>query len=333
MPAAKFVIRRYALLCIAASTACLSLSALAQTDARKYPDKPVRLIVPFSAGGTSDVLARLVGQKLGEALGQQVVVENRPGANGNIGTDAVAKSPPDGYTLLLAVDGTIAINPSLYPNLPFNPEKDLVAISRVSLVPLVIVANPGLKANNAVELIALGKAPGSRLDFSSAGPGSTGHLAGELFENQTGMRMTHIPYKGGGQAITDVVSGQVPIIVTAMATAGPFIKSGQLKAIAVTSGSRIPSAPTIPTLNESGVPGFNVSSWYGLMAPAGTPAPIIKRLHAELVRILQLPDVKARMEGLGAEAVSDTPEEFAAIIHNDLARWAKIVKVANISFQ
>lgn len=331
-----FRFRTVLAMCLAGFAGLIGLGqpAWAQADAAKsYPNKPIRLVVPFAAGGTSDVLARLIGQKLGEALGQQIVVDNRPGANGNIGSDAVAKSAADGYTLLLAADGTIVINPSLYSNLPFNPEKDFVPITRVALVPLVIVANPTLKANTVSELITLSKKPDSQLDFSSAGPGSTGHLAGELLKSQSGLRMTHIPYKGGGQAITDVVSGQVPLLVTALATAGPFLKSGQLKAIAVTSSTRMRSAPTIPTVNETGVVGFNVSSWYGIMAPAGTPAPIVKRLNSELMNVLKQPEVKARMETLGAEPMGDTPQEFAAVINKDLARWARIIKVANISFQ
>ena len=313
---------------------CFSQILSAQTDLeKKYPDKPIRLIVPFAAGGTSDVLARLIGLKLGEALGQQVFIENRPGANGNIGSDAVAKAAPDGYTLLLAADGTIVINPSLYKSLPFNPEKDLLPITRVALVPLVVVVNPELKASNILELIALSKSPDAHLNFSSAGQGSTGHLAGELLKNQSGLRMTHVPYKGGGQAITDVVSGQVPIIVTAIATAGPFIKSGQLKAIAVTSDKRISGAPSIPTLSESGVSGFNVSSWYGVMAPSGTSPFIIKKLNTALVKIMQQPEVKAKLEVLGAEPMIDTPDSFAIAIKSDLARWAAIVKVADINIQ
>lgn len=321
-------------ICIALLFCWLSPIILAQVDqVKKYPEKPVRLVVPFAAGGTSDVLARLIGLKLSEAVGQQVIIENRPGANGNIGSDVVAKASPDGYTLLLAADGTIVINPSLYRNLSFNPEKDLAPISRVALVPLIIVANPQLKASNIVELVALSKAPDAHLNFSSAGQGSTGHLAGELLKNQSGLRMTHVPYKGGGQAITDVVSGQVPIIVTAIATAGPFIKSGQLKALAVTSSMRINAAPTIPTLNESGVTGFNVSSWYGFMAPAGTPSPIIKKLNAELSSIMQQPDVKAKLEMLGAEPMTDTPEAFARAIQTDTTRWASIIKAANLVIQ
>jgi len=301
--------------------------------AGRYPDKPIRLIVPFAVGGTSDVFARLVGQKLSTAFGQQVVVENRPGANGNIGTDIVAKAEPDGYTLLFAADGTMVINPSLYAKLPFNVERDLAPVSRVVLVPLIIVANPQLKASTLPELVALGKRADADLDFSSAGLGSTGHLAGELLKARTGMRMSHVNYKGGGQAVTDVVGGQVPLLVTALATADPFIKSGKLKAIAMTSGQRAAGAPGIPTVAEGGVPGFDVSSWYGILAPARTPAPVIEKLHAELARILQADDVRRRFQELGGEPIGDTPQAFAGVIKDDLAKWARIVKDAGISVQ
>ncbi len=318
---------------LAAALLLCAPSGRAQSDPARYPDKPVRLVVPFAAGGTSDVLGRLVGQKLSETLGQPVVVDNRPGANGNIGSDAVAKAAPDGYTLLLAADGTVVINPSLYNNLPFDVERDFAPISRVALVPLILVANPQLKANTVAELIAQSKTGGKELDFSSAGPGSTGHLAGEMLKSQTGLRMTHIPYRGGGQAITDVISGQVPLLVTALATAGPFLQDGRLKAIAVTSAKRVGSAPQVPTVAEGGVAGFDVSSWYGLLAPAGTPEPILRRLHADIAKIMRMPDVQARMQVLGAEPIGDSPQEFKAVIRADLPRWAALVKSAKISFQ
>ncbi len=318
---------------LAAALLLCAPSSQAQSDPARYPDKPVRLVVPFAAGGTSDVLGRLIGQKLSETLGQPVVVDNRPGANGNIGSDAVAKAAPDGYTLLLAADGTVVINPSLYTSLPFDVERDFAPISRVALVPLILVANPQLKANTVAELIAQSKAGGKELDFSSAGPGSTGHLAGEMLKSQTGLRMTHIPSRGGGQAITDAISGQVPLLVTALATAGPFLQDGRLKAIAVTSAKRVGSAPQVPTVAEGGVAGFDVSSWYGLLAPAGTPEPILRRLHADIARIMRMPDVQARMQALGAEPIGDSPQEFKAVIRADLPRWAALVKSAKISFQ
>lgn len=314
----------------------LSLLAAGQSAAAAasgYPDRPIRLIVPFGAGGTTDILARAVGQALSETLGQSIVVENHPGANGNIGTGLVARAAPDGYTLLLEADGTMVINPNLYAQLPFRPEQDLAPVSRVALVPLVIVANPGLKADTVRQLVALSKSGKATLDFGSAGTGSMGHLTGELLKAKTGIQMTHIPYKSGGQAVSDVVAGRVSMLITALAVADPFLKSGKLKAIAVTSAERFPGAPSIPTVAESGVPGFDSSSWYGLLAPAGTPAPILDKLHAALARVLLTPEMKARMQELGALPVVDTPEQFKGIIHEGIGRWAGIIKSAHISIQ
>lgn len=316
--------------------ACLALGlagAAQSAAAAQYPDKPIRLIVPSGAGGTTDILARTVGQALGEVLGESIVVENHPGANGNIGTGIVAKAAPDGYTLLLVADGTMVINPNLYAQLPFRPEHDLAPISRVALVPLVIVANPALKADNMSQLIALGKSGKASLDFGSAGTGSMGHLTGELLKAKTGMQMTHIPYKSGGQAVSDVVAGRVSLLITALAVADPFFKSGKLKAIALTSAERFPGAPSIPTVAESGVPGFDASSWYGLFAPAGTPAPVLDKLHAALSRALLTPQMKARMQDLGALPVIDSPAEFKTMIHTGIERWAGIIKSSHISIQ
>ena len=314
----------------------LPAQSSAASPATAYPERQIRMVVPFAVGGTSDVLARLIGQHLAEALGQQVVIDNRPGANGNIGSDLVAKAAPDGYTLLLVADGTMVINPSMYPSLPFDPARDFAPISRVAMVPLIIVAHPSLKADTAAELIEMGRSDAAGLFFASAGPGSMGHLAGELLKIQSGLKMSHVAYKGGGQAITDVVAGQVPLLVTALATAGPFLKDGRLKAVAVTSARRVGGAPQVATVAESGVPGvagFDVSSWYGIVAPKGTPEPIVRRVHAELTRILRSPQTRERLETLGAEPLGDTPEQFATVIRDDLARWAKVVKDANISFK
>ncbi|MBV7483390.1 tripartite tricarboxylate transporter substrate binding protein [Bordetella sp. BOR01] len=309
----------------------VTAGATCATAASTYPDRPIRLIVPFSAGGTSDVLARAVGQKLAEAVGQPVVVENRPGANGNIGSDAVAKAAPDGYTLLLAADGTMAINPTLYPDLPFSPEHDFAPITRVAVVPLVIVATPSLKANTIPELIELGKT--QELDFGSAGAGSMGHLSGELLAHKTGMKMIHIPYKGGSQAVGDVVSGQIPLLITAMPVVDGLLKDGKLKAIAMTSAQRFAGTPDIPTVQEGGVAGYDSPSWYAIMAPAGTPAPILDKLQTDLGRILGEPAMKARLQDLGAIAVSDKREDFAKHLSTDIARWAETIKATNITIQ
>ena len=312
------------------------LAALAPAAAQAppdYPNRPLRLIVPFAGGGTTDVLARLIGHQLGLALGQQVVIENRPGLNGNDGTDAAAKSPPDGYTIVLVADGTVAINPGLYPKLPFDPERDLMPISRVALVPLILVAHPSLKAETIPALIALSQEPSTNLFFSSAGLGSTGHLAGELLKSRTGLRMTHVNYKGGGQAVNDVVSGQIPLLVTAMATAGSFIEAKQLKALAVTSAQRLSGLPNVPTIAESGVKDFDVSSWYGIMAPAGTPPAIIDKLNGELVKALRDDDLRRKMQALGAEPIGDSPTAFAKVLTADIKSWGRVIGAAKISFQ
>lgn len=312
------------------------LAALAPAAAQAppdYPNRPLRLIVPFAGGGTTDVLARLIGHQFGLTLGQQVVIENRPGVNGNVGTDAAAKSTPDGYTIVLVADGTVAINPGLYPKLPFDPERDLMPISRVALVPLILVAHPSLKAETIPALIALSQEPSASLFFSSAGLGSTRHLAGELLKSRTGLRMTHVNYKGGGQAVNDVVSGQIPLLVTALATAGSFIEAGQLKALAVTSAQRLSGLPNVPTIAESGVKDFDVSSWYGIMAPAGTPAAIIDRLNGELVKALRNDDLRRKMQALGAEPIGDSPNTFAKILTADIKSWGHVISAAKISFQ
>lgn len=319
-------------LAMAAAVAACGLMA-APTASAQYPDKPIRLIVPFGAGGTSDILGRTVGAALASALGQTIVVENRPGANGNIGSNAVAKAQADGYTLLLAADGTMVINPNLYTDLPFNPRTDFAPISRVAVVPLVLVANPSVQANTVGELIDLSKKSGQTLDFGSAGMGSMGHLTGELLKHETGINMQHIPYKSGGQAVTDVVSGQIQMLMTALPVAGPFLADGKLKAIAVTSGKRFSGAPTIPTIAESGVADFDSPSWYGLLAPAGTPDAVLDKLHKTLAEVLTTPEMAAHMERLGAIPVVDSRSEFSARIKTDIDAWSNIIKTANITLQ
>jgi tripartite-type tricarboxylate transporter receptor subunit TctC len=298
--------------------------------AQGYPAKPVRLIVPFAAGGTTDVLARLVGQELGEALGQQFLVENRPGAGGNIGTEVAVKAAPDGYTLLMSFDGTLAINPNTYRKLAFDPQRDLAPVASVAQVPLLIVVHPGVAAETIGEFVALAKARPGRVNYSSAGNGSTGHLAGELFRARAGIDMVHIGYKGGGQAVQDLLGGQIQMVVTALPTVEGHLKGGKLRALAFTSAKRVPGAPDVPTLAESGFTGFEVVSWYGILAPAGTPPDIVRKLNAEINRILKLPAVRDRMVALGTEPTGGTPEQFAETIKADTARWAKVVADAGI---
>src|SRR4051812_11479192 len=252
------------------------LAASAEAFAQAYPNKPVRLIVPYAAGGSTDALARTIGQKLGENFGQQVIVDNRTGANGNVGTDMVAKANPDGYTLLMAFDATMVINPSAYAKLPFDPVKDFAPITKVAALPLILVAHPSFPPNNTKELIPYAKSnPG--LNYSSSGHASTPHLAMLLFEQRTGTQFTHIAYKGGGQAVIDVLAGQIPLLATAIPTVQAHIKAGKLKGIALTSAKRHASLPDVGTFAEGGFTGFDISAWYGLLAPAGTPRPVVTR--------------------------------------------------------
>jgi tripartite-type tricarboxylate transporter receptor subunit TctC len=298
--------------------------------AQAYPSKPVRLLVPFAPGGTTDVLARLMGQKLSESLGQQFVIENRPGAGGNIGTELAVRSPADGYTLVMSFDGTMAINPSIYRKLTYDAQKDLAPVANVAQVPLLIVVHPAVPAASIAEFVALAKANPKRINYSSAGHGSTGHLTGELFAARAGIEMVHISYKGGGQAVQDLLGGQIQMLVTALPTVEGHLKGGKLRALAFTSAKRVPGAPAVPTLAESGYAGFDVLSWYGILAPAGTPREIVGRLNAEINRVLSSPEVRERLAGLGAEPTGGTPEQFAATIRADTARWAKVVADAAI---
>jgi tripartite-type tricarboxylate transporter receptor subunit TctC len=298
--------------------------------AQPYPSKPVRLVVPFAPGGTTDVLARLLGQKLSEGLGQQFLVDNRPGAGGNIGTELAAKAPADGYTLVMSFDGTMAINPSVYRKLPFDAQKDLAPVASMAQVPLLIVVHPGVAAANVAEFVALAKAKPKQVNYSSAGHGSTGHLTGELFAARAGIEMVHVSYKGGGQAVQDLLGGQIQMLVTALPTVEGHLKGGKLRALAFTSARRVAGAPDVPTLAESGYAGFDVLSWYGVLAPAGTPTEVVRKLNREINAIVQAPDVRARLIALGAEPTGGTPEQFAATIRADTARWAKVVADAAI---
>lgn len=309
-------------------TLCGSLFCLAASVAlaQGYPNKPVRMVVPFPPGGTTDILARAVGQKLSEAWGSQVIIDNRPGAGGNIGTDIVAKAAPDGYTLLMATVGTHAINGSLYAKLPFDPVKDFAPVTLVASVPNVLVVHPSLPATSVKELIALAKSKPGELTFASSGNGTSIHLAGELFKTMTGTKMLHIPYKGSAPAITDLLGGQTNMMFDNLPSAMPHIKSGKLRALAVTSAHRSAALPDVPTIAESGIPGYEASSWFGVVAPAGTPKEIVAKINADIVRGLSAPDLKDRLSGQGAEPVGNTPEQFAAYIKTETAKWAKVVK-------
>jgi tripartite-type tricarboxylate transporter receptor subunit TctC len=282
--------------------------------------------VPFPAGGTTDILARAVAQKLTEAWGQAVVVDNRPGAGGNIGSELVAKSAPDGYTLLMGTVGTHAINPSLYAKMPYDNIKDFAPVILVAGVPNVLVVTPALPAKSVQELIAYGKANPGKLNFASSGSGTSIHLSGELFKVLTGVQMTHVPYKGSAPALQDLVGGQVQLMFDNLPSALALIKGGKLRAMAVTSTTRAAAIPDVPTVIESGVPGFEASSWFGVLAPAGTPSAIIAKLNAEIGKWVSSNEAKEKLLGQGANAAGGSPDDFARHIAAETAKWAKVVK-------
>jgi tripartite-type tricarboxylate transporter receptor subunit TctC len=305
--------------------------ALAQPAA--YPTKPVRFIVPYPPGGSADILARSIGAKLAEGLAQPVVVDNRPGAGTAIGTEATAKSPPDGYTVMIGTVSSHAINPSLNPNLKYDPVKDFAPVSLVASIPFVLLAHPSLPAGSVQELVALARAKPGALNFSSAGNGTSNHLAGELLKSMTNVEMVHVPYKGSAPALTDLLAGQVNLMFDLVLTAQPHVRSGAARALGVTGRSRSPALPSVPTIDESGVPGYEVSAWFGIFAPAGTPAAVVKRLNAEIVKIMQLPEMKERLASQGAEAMSSTPEQFAAYVTEELAKWSRVVKASGMKVE
>ena len=307
-----------------AGLALASFAALAHAQA--WPSKPIKWIVPFAPGGTTDILARTVAEKLAPVLGQPVVIENKPGAGGGVGAEFTAKAAPDGYTIMGGTISTHAINASLYNKLPYDPVKDFVAITLIARVPNMLVVNPAIPASNVKELIALLKANPGKYSFASSGNGTSQHLSGELFKSMAGVEMQHIPYKGSPPALQDVMGGQVAMTFDNITTAWPLAKAGKLRALAVTTATRSAIAPDVPTLAESGLPGFEVGSWQGVFAPAGTPPEIVKRLNVEIVKILNLPDVKEKLTGLGAEPVGNSSEEFSAMVKAEVVKWADVVK-------
>jgi tripartite-type tricarboxylate transporter receptor subunit TctC len=301
-------------------------SAFAQSTS-PYPAKPIRWIVGYTPGGTADMLARAVGQKLTEAWGQQVIVENRPGAGTNIGTEVAAKAAPDGYTLFMPTVAN-AINPTLYPKLTFDLMRDFVHITNFANVPGIVVVHPSVPAKNVKELIALAKARPNELRHGSTGIGSPHHLAGEIFKSMSGVRMVHVPYRGASPALIDVVAGHIEIYFGAMVSTLPHVKSGRVRALGVTSLKRVAAVPDIPTISEQGLKGFETGSWFGVSVPTGTSRDIIGRLHRETVRIIGLPEVRDRMAAEGAEFVGDTPEQFTAFLRSEIEKWGKAVKAS-----
>ena len=315
--------------------AALLLAALIATaaHAQTYPSRPIRLVVPFPPGGSTDILARALAQKLSEGLAQAVVIDNRPGAGGSIGSEAAAKAAPDGHTLMMGHLGTLAVNPAIYKNLPYDPVKSFAPVSLMAIVPSVLVVNPQVPAASAAELIAYARANPGKLAYGSAGAGSTSHLTTEYFKLATGTDILHVPYKGIGPMLTDLISGQLSMGINGAPAVMSHVNSGRLRALAVTGIARLPSLPQIPTLDESGVKGFDASGWYGIVVPAGTPREIVMKLNAEIRRIMQTPDLRARLDNEGAIPAAGSPEEFSAFIVSEIARWGAVLKRAGIQAQ
>jgi tripartite-type tricarboxylate transporter receptor subunit TctC len=298
-------------------------------EAQDYPVRPVRIVVPFAAGGPNDIIARLVGQKLAEALGQQVVIDNRPGAGGNIGTDSVAKAPPDGYTLLSAGPGSLIMNP-LMGKVPYNTARDFAPVSLMATAPNVLVVHPSVPAKTVKELIALARAQPGRLNYASGGAGSSAHLAAALFAAMAGIDLAHVPYKGTGPGLNDLLGGQVQLAIFGIPPVLPHIKSGKLRALGVTGKRRSAELPEVPTVDEAGVPGYEVNPWYGLLAPAGTPRAIVVRLSSEVTKIVRAAEMGEKLSAQGAEPVGGTPEDYAAVIRADTALWTRVIREAGI---
>ena len=303
-----------------------ALALLLGTNVHAYPDKPLHLIVPFPAGGGADSLARLVMPRVAQALGQPIVIENRAGAGGNIGAEFVAQAAPDGYTLLYGTNGTHAINPSLYPKLRFDPARDFVPVSRMTEIATMLIVNPQLPVESVQALIAHAKAQPGKLNFASAGNGTTSHLAGEMFRTQAGIDIVHVPYRGGALAMTDLIGGQVQLMIEVMPNAVAQVRAGKVRGLAVGSLTRFPGAPEVPTIAESGLPGFEAAAWDGLFVPAGTPAAIVTRLHAAVQQALADPELVAALRARGAVPVSSTPASFAQFIAVSAAAWAQAVR-------
>ena len=310
------------------SVALAGVPAVAQAQA--YPSKPIRLIVTFAAGGGTDLAARAVAPKLAEALGQPVVVENRAGANGAVGAEATAKSPADGYTLMVGAAGTLAVAPHLNAKLPFDPFKDFAPVSLLATSAFVVSVNPSVKAQSIRELVVLAKASPGSLTFGSSGTGGAPQLAGELFKSQAGVNLLHVPYKGLGPAITDLLGGQIQVVFADVGLVTAHLKAGRLRGLAITSATRSSMLPDLPTVSESGVPGYAAGTWYGVFAPAGTPGGIVARLSEEVRRVLALPEVRAALVAQGVEAAGNSPEQYAVFLREEHAKWGRVIAEAGI---
>jgi tripartite-type tricarboxylate transporter receptor subunit TctC len=313
---------------LAAALAVMALPWHAQ--AQSYPNKPVKLVAPSTPGDAPDVIARLVADKLSTALGQQFVVENRPGAGGVVGSDYVAKAAPDGYTLIMGNAGSHGINAAVYAKLPYDIQKDFAPVSQIAIAPNVMVINPSVPANSVAEFIAYAKANPGKLSYASGGNGSSAHMSMELFKSMAGIDIQHVPYKGSSPALTDVVSGQVVAFIGNMPPTVPLIKAGKLRALAVTTRSRSALMPELPTIAEAGLPGFETVAWFGVLAPAATPPDVVNKLSAEIARIAKSPEIRDKLVAMGAEPVGSTPEEFKAVIDRDIAKWKPLAQKVGI---
>jgi tripartite-type tricarboxylate transporter receptor subunit TctC len=315
------------------ATLLLVTASISAAVAQGYPNKPIRLVVTFPAGGGADFVARAIAPKLSEALGQPVVIDNRAGANGGIGNEIVAKSPPDGYTLLLGAAGALTIAPHLYEKLPFDTFKDFDPVSLVGSSPFILTVNPSVPASSLQELTALAKAKPATLNFGSSGTGGAPHLAGELYKSLAGVNLVHVPYKGLAPAITDLLGGQVQVLFADVGLVAPHIKAGKLKALAVTGTQRSSAVPDIPTMIEAGLPGYSAGTWYGILAPAGTPASVTAKLNAALVSLLATTEIKTQFAGQGIDPAGDRPEQFATLIRDDYDKWARLIREAKIKVE
>ena len=311
----------------------LSLLATSFAAAQSYPNKPIRIIVPFASGAAGDTVTRMIAPRLTEALGQPIVIDNRPGAGGVLGGELVAKATPDGYTLLIGSPGPLTINPVLLSKMPYDAARDLAPVTLLTIVPSLLVVNPALPVRSVKDLIALAKAKPAEINFASAGNGSVPHLTGELFKLTTGTTAVHVPYKGSAPAITDLIGGRVTYFFDNIASALPYAKSDKLRGLAITTAARSKLVPDLPTMIEAGVPGFEAASWNAVMAPAGTPGPVISRLNAELVKVVRQPDMSERLRGLGADVVGNSPAELQAYAQAERAKWAKVIKAARITVE
>ena len=310
--------------------AVLFAAWLVPLQAQGYPARPIRIIVPVATGGIADYYARVIGSKLHETWGQPVLVENRAGGGGNIGSDIVAKAPPDGYTMVMGFIGSHAVNPFLIRNMPYDPQRDFVPVAMVIEAEGLLAVHPSVPVNSVAELLALARAQPGKLSYASGGIGTSSHLAGELFKSMTGADIVHIPYKGNAPAIADLIGGQTQLTFATMPTVLPHVRAGKLRGLAVIGATRSAALPQLPTIAESGVPGFSVNNWIGLFAPAGTPNEIVRKVNAEVMRIMRLPEVARRMDVEGERFTPNTPEEFAAFIRSEVVKWGKAVKDAGL---